>query len=242
MAGSIPNNGTNTKNYSLRNRLQWYWDLSSADATITDQHSGLVLTRNGTVNTLANGAPDGGSCIDFPTGGTSNVYLNASVRPLDSYSESYTVNIWVRNVAISPTNGNWYINHRDASVNLYFNLATLRNPDPQLFLSVLDRNANFYFIAYPYTFINEWVMLTMVVRNHTVEMWVNGSIYGSQVRVMEQQTANAPFAIGNGAWAQSSSLQHQGQLFAAGVWNRALLPIDIKRLYNGGAGLRYENL
>ncbi len=92
MAGSIPNNGTNTKNYSLRNGLQWYWDLSSADATITDQHSGLVLTRSGTVNTLANGAPDGGSCIDFPTGGTANFYRNASVRPLDSYSESYSVN------------------------------------------------------------------------------------------------------------------------------------------------------
>ena len=85
-------------------------------------------------------------------------------------------------------------------------------------------------------------MLTMVVRNHIVEMWVNGSIYGSQVRVMAQQTTSASFAIGNGAWAQNATLQHQGQLFAAGVWNRALLPIDIKRLYNGGAGLRYVNL
>jgi hypothetical protein len=242
MAGSIPNNGTNTKNYSLRNGLQWYWDLSSADATITDQHSGLVLTRSGTVNTLANGAPDGGSCIDFPTGGTSNVYLNASVRPLDSYSESYTVNIWVRNVAISPTTGNFYINHRAGATDFYFQILTFRSPTPVIAFSIFDRNANSFQILYPYTLLNEWFMLTMVVRNHTVEMWVNGSIYGSQVRVMEQQTANAPFAIGNGAWAQSSSLQHQGQLFAAGVWNRALLPIDIKRLYNGGAGLRYENL
>jgi hypothetical protein len=82
----------------------------------------------------------------------------------------------------------------------------------------------------------------MVVRNHIVEMWVNGSIYGSQVRVMEQQTANAPFAIGNGAWGASASLQHQGQLFAAGVWNRALTASDINNLYNGGKGKRYENL
>jgi hypothetical protein len=242
MAGSIGNNGTNTKNYSLRNGLQWYWDLSSADATITDQHSGLVLTRGGTVNTLANGAPDGGSCIDFPTGGTSNVYLNASVRPLDSYSESYSVNIWVRNVAISATFGNWYINHRNTTGNDYFQLITLRNPNPLIIIYAFDRNINTYLIQYPYTLINEWFMLTLVTRQNILEMWVNGSIYGSQVRVMEQQTANSPFAIGNAAWAQNATLQHQGQLFAAGVWNRALLPIDIKRLYNGGAGLRYVNL
>ena len=152
------------------------------------------------------------------------------------------MNIWVRNVAISATFGNWYINHRNESVNLYYQLITFRNPGPQLFTSPYDRNANPYFIAYPYTFINEWFMLTMVVRNHIVEMWVNGSIYGSQVRVMAQQTTSASFAIGNGAWNQQAPLQHQGQLFAAGVWNRALLPIDIKRLYNGGAGLRYVNL
>jgi len=241
MAGSIPNNGTNTKNYSLRNGLQWYWDLSSADATITDQHSGLVLTRSGTVNTLANGAPDGGSCIDFPTGGTSNVYLNASVRPLDSYSESYSVNIWVRNVAISPTTGNWYIQHRNATVDMYFQLGTFRNPDPQLFIETLDRNVNAYTVFYPYTILNQWIMLTMVTRQNIVEMWVNGSIYRSAVRNTSQQTNNAQFVIGQG-WTQVSTLQHQGQLFAAGVWNRALLPIDIKRLYNGGAGLRYENL
>jgi hypothetical protein len=241
MAGSIPNNGTNTKNYSLRNGLQWYWDLSSADATITDQHSRLVLTRGGTVNTLANGAPDGGSCIDFPTGGISN-FRNASIAPLDSYSESYTVNIWVRNVAISPNFGNWYINHTEANINNYFQITTFRNPNPSIMVFTTDKNAISYNIQYPYTLLNEWFMLTMVVRNHTVEMWVNGSIYGSQVRVMEQTTGNAPFAIGNAAWSQTSSLQHQGQLFAAGVWNRALLPIDIKRLYNGGTGRRYINL
>jgi hypothetical protein len=49
---------------TLLTNLAWYWDLSSADATITDQQSGLVLTKSGTVNTIADGGPGGGACID----------------------------------------------------------------------------------------------------------------------------------------------------------------------------------
>ena len=243
MFGGVANNGLTHRHKSLLTGLQWYWDLDSADATITDQHSGLVLTRESTVNTLLGGAPDGGNCVDFPLGGSTNVYRNLSVAPLQSYSESYTVNIWVRNTAISATNGNWYINHRAGTSPYYFQILSARNPiDPQTVSVLMDGSGNIYRIEYPYTIMNQWFMITTVVRGHTFEMWINGTIYVSQVRVMTQSTANAPFAIGNAAWTPANNLQHQGQLFAAGVWNKALTGTDINNLYNGGKGKRYDNL
>jgi hypothetical protein len=62
---------------TLLTDLVWYWDLSSADATITDQHSGLSLSRVGTTITESTGGPDGGPCINF--GAAAGKYRNASV-------------------------------------------------------------------------------------------------------------------------------------------------------------------
>jgi hypothetical protein len=228
---------------SLLAPLQWYWDLSAADASIVDQHSGLSLGRIGTTTTSSTGGPDGGPCIDF--GAAAGKYRNASVVKTVSYDDGYTVNVWVRSTGRSAT-FNMPMSHRGVSVPdpFYFQLNALRSDS-------LDRVTTFSdsiigrFASAAQESLNVWQMMTLRDTGTTTEFWRNGVLLDSSSTVLgARSTAAAPFAIGGHSWEDviSPNVNHRGQLAMAGVWNEPLDAAQILRLYNGGMGRRYADL
>ena len=231
---------------NLKDDLVWWWDLSSADATITDQHSGLSLSRIGTTTTDSTGGPDGGPCINC--GSAAGKYRNASVAKTISYDDGYTVNIWARSTG-SPSAGaaNWVFAHRNAGSPAYSQifvrslLGTGFNGDSGVTFdnAFALRNANTTQEA-----INAWQMLTLRDTGTTTELYRNGSLIVTAANSLgARSTAAAGFAIGGSSWeAAATLLTHRGQLAMAGVWNEPIDTAAITALYNAGAGRRYATL
>ena len=230
----------------LRDNLQWYWDLSSADASIVDQHNGLSLGRIGTTTTSATGGPDGGPCINF--GAAAGKYRNASVAKIVSYDDGFTVNIWVRSTGTGGA-GNWLINHRgDGGVSRYLQLIA-RNPfDGGTDRSIIwDEALSIRRAFSARESENVWQMLTMVDDgNNNLSIFRNAVLLDVNTTTEtfgDRATGNAPFAIGGHAWSAGiGSLEHQGQLAMAGVWNGPLTQSQITALFNDNKGRRYGDL
>jgi len=231
---------------TLLTDLVWYWDLSSADATITDQHSGLSLSRVGTTTTESTGGPDGGPCINF--GAAAGKYRNASVAKTVSYDDGYTVNIWVRSTGSSGT-GNWVIAHRGnapfTAGDRYFQCIVRSSFDSGSDLTqsidASDAVRSAFISQEP---LNTWQMLTLRDTGTSTELYRNGILLATNTTSLgARYTGNAPFMIG-GEWnaTVASGTNHRGQLAMAGVWNEPLSQAAMTALYNGGNGRRYANL
>lgn len=230
---------------TLKNGLIWYWDLAESAATITDSHSGLALTRTGTVNTLTAGAPDYGSCVEFPANPTAAAsFRNTSVARQTAYLDSFTTNIWVMDYQIAPTFGSWYFNHRGGADNVeYWHKATGGTPN-LLGVGVFNSASASYSVQFTQQPLNTWYMVTMVKHSNQTDMYVNTEQV-SRSRIVEGTISanSAALAIGRAAWDTTNlSYQHRGRLFGAGVWGRSLKNPEIVALYNSGFGRRYENL
>jgi hypothetical protein len=229
---------------TLLTDLQWYWDLSSADATITDQHSGLALTRVGTTTTESTGGPDGGPCINF--GAAAGKYRNASVAKTVSYDDGYTVNLWVRSTGTSSL-ANFIFSHRNEIAPFYSQIF-VRSSISGLTGDVgftLDNAGAFRSPGVSQEALNTWQMLTLRDTGTTTELYRNGSLVATSSTVLgARSTAAAAFAIGGTSWELNPTtfLNHQGQLAMAGVWNEPLSQAAITALYNGGNGRRYADL
>jgi hypothetical protein len=228
---------------TLLTDLVWYWDLSSADATITDQHSGLSLSRVGTTTTESTGGPDGGPCINF--GLSAGKYRNASVAKTISYDDGFTANIWVRSTGSGGTNGqNFVVSHRNSGAPFYMQMVVREINQGLDYFVVFDnigtgRAPNASQVA-----INTWQMLTLRDTGTVTELYRNGSLVATSSTVLgARSTAAAAFAIGGTSWeASASPFTHRGQLAMAGVWNEPLSQAAITALYNGGNGRRYADL
>jgi hypothetical protein len=229
---------------TLLTDLVWYWDLSSADATITDQHSSLALSRVGTTTTESTGGPDGGPCINF--GAAAGKYRNASVAKTVSYDDGYTVNIWARSTGTSTT-GNWLVNHRNdpASIpdNRYFQLgARAASSD---FISSFDAANTARSAIASQAALDTWQMLTVRDTGTVTELYRDTLLVATaSTAIGTRATGAAAFAIGGNSWqaAINTFLNHRGQLAMAGVWNEPLSTAAITALYNGGNGRRYADL
>lgn len=228
----------------VKDGLVWWWDLNSADATITDQHSGLVLTRHQTPTTVVGGAPDGGDCISFGT--AQGKYRNASVPKTIAYERGFSANCWVFTTG-SSTFGNRLINHRDlAAPNQYFQMGvihpTVGDWGEVFSASGASRAATSGVPASP---LNTWVMLTYVDNGSTSSLYRNGVLVATgSTAIGALATANAPLAIGGHAWQtiNDSSLDHRGRMAMTGVWDRPLTADEITWLFNSGTGRRYNSL
>lgn len=233
---------------TLKNGLIWYWDLAASAATITDSHSRLALTRSGTVNTLTAGAPDYGSCVEFPSPATViSSFRNTSVARQASYLDSFTTNIWVMDydVGIAPVLGNWYFNHRGGAANTdYWQSVTAVGTPNVLQTTIFNSTSVLYNVSFTQQPLNTWYMVTMVKHSNQIDMYVNTEQVSQSLIIEGTMSANsAALAIGRAAWDTTNlNLQHRGRLFGAGVWGRALKNPEIVALYNSGYGRRYENL
>jgi hypothetical protein len=233
-----------TPSVNLKANLVWWWDLSSADATITDQHSGLALARVGTTTTDATGGPDGGPCISV--GAAVGKYRNASVAKTISYDDGYTVNIWVRSTASSPT-FNVVASHRNASAPFYYQIhtrSTLAGFTGDL-VSTADNAGTFRVANVSQLALNTWQMLTLRDTGTVTELYRDGSLVAtSSTSLSTRSTAAASFGIGGDSWnpGVQPGTNHRGQIAMAGVWNEPLDTAAITALYNAGAGRRYATL
>jgi hypothetical protein len=230
---------------ALKSGLAWYWDLSAADATIADSHGGLEVTKIGTVDTLPTGGPDGGPCIDL--GAAAGKYRNGSV-PEISYDDGYTVNIWAYSTASSST-FNYLLAHRESSTGaFYFQVctrSTLGGLEGDFGLtwygSAASRAANTAAES-----LDVWQMLTLRDTGTATEIWRNGVLLSTNSATPGTvSTGSAPLAFGALPADETIILrgqEHRGSLAMAGVWERPLDEAEIVELFNGGDGLRYEDI
>jgi hypothetical protein len=224
---------------TLKTSLMHWWDLSASVATLNDQHGSLNLTRTGTLNTESTLAPDGGSCVSNPASG---YFLANNVPRMAGFTTGFSVNIWVRRTSNS-SSGNWFVSHRNdpAGSGRYFQITrssstTLNNHS--IFNSTTSQAA-----TSAATDLNVWTMLTLVADASTINAYQNGVFASTTARSGTADTANAAFAFFAGSFLPDfSAIYHIGQLFACGIWSRALAQNDITNLYNSGAGRRYSSL
>jgi hypothetical protein len=224
---------------TLKTSLLHWWDLDASVATLNDQHGSLNLTRTGTLNTESTLAPDGGSCVSNPASG---YFLANNVPRMAGFATGFSVNIWVRRTSNSST-GNWFVNHRNqtAGGGQYFQINRSNSTTSQN--HTISNSTGFQTATSPATSLNIWAMLTLVADDSTINAYQNGVLANTTSRTGSAATANAPFAFFVGAWNPDlSAVYHIGQLFACGIWSRALAQNDITNLYNSGAGRRYSSL
>ena len=226
---------------SLLTGLQWHWDLSSASATITDQQSGLVLTKGGTATTVTGGAPDGGDCVSV--GSAAGWYFNSSVpRTIDTNS-GFSVNIWAYSTGTSAV-GNWAISHRAtaATANNWQIITRLVSTSTDT-CTTHDGAGSLRRTDHTQQAINGWHMFTLVDSGNvgSLKLYVDGVLRDTDVTTLTtRQTAAQPFAIGTSSWdLGQAALTHNGRLFSTSVWGRVLTAGDITTLYNSGQGLRF---
>ena len=79
----------------------------------------------------------------------------------------------------------------------------------------------------------------------TVEIFVNGTSEGTTTNnafgTLDQGTT--PFAIGTASWDKGEvTLHHDGNVWACGIWDKALQQSDIDELYNSGSGAKYADI
>jgi hypothetical protein len=234
--------------YRLTRDLLYWWDLDAGGATVTDQQSGLVLTRQtlgaGGV-TSATPAPDGGTCIRFGTSvGDETRFVNASVAKPASYDTAFTVNIWVRRTSDASATGSWIINHRASSSSRHWQL-NRSNTTNDVRSTVFNSSGTGMAALLAGPGLNTWYMHTLVRRGSVVELWIDAVMVATAVIGTATETGSAPYAIGADAWGAlnpNPSLSTRGQLWCAGQWTRALNGAEILALYNGGAGRKYAQL
>lgn len=223
---------------SLLTDLVWWWDLASADATITDQQSGLALTKGGTATTSATGAPDGGACIDLGT--AAGWYTNASVARTIDTNAAFSLNIWSYATAFSAS-ANFLLTHRSGvASSIHWQLYSGYDGTDVADGSGTLRSA----VKTPAASINAWHMLTVVADPSLLTLYIDGASAGTgNAALGTRPTAAAPMAIGTGSWSLgAANLTHRGRVAMAGVWGRGLTTDEITSLYNGGSGLRYSAL
>ena len=225
---------------SLKTGLQWYWDLTSSPSSIVDQHSGLSLGKIGTVTTIETGGPDGGPCINC--GAAAGKYRNAAVAKLPSYESGFSINIWVYSTADSSF-GNWCFSHRfqNATDPRYAHMYVRSSDDDVIGVMTLPSSSTARGDQAP---LNEWQMLTGVLRNGEVELWRNASLIGTSGFAGDLLTEPAPLSIGGNSWntVANTFTDHRGRMAKSGVWSRPLDPEEMEVLFNEGAGRNYSDL
>lgn len=234
--------------YRLTRNLRYWWDMDAGGATITDQVSGLVLTRQtlgaGGV-TSATPAPDGGTCIRFDIAGSDATrFINASVAKPASYDTNFTVNIWVRRTSDGGATGAWAINHRQSGASRHWQL-NRSNISSDVRNTIFDSAGVVSIANVAGPGLNTWYMQSLVRRGSVMELWMDAIKVATVAIVGNTETGAAPYAIGADAWGTTNanpSLAHRGQLWAAGQWDRALNGAEMAALYNNGNGRKFAAL
>jgi hypothetical protein len=222
---------------SLLTNLVWWWDLSAATATITDQQSGLTLTSDGnnppTLN--ATGGPDGGPCLTF-----SQSRYRATVPRTIDYNAAFSANIWVRSTGTSSV-FNGAMMHRNQAAQWYWQISTRGSGLDSGFGG--DAASAYRNPTNTAGALNTWQMLTLVNDATSMRLYRNAGLVATDSTTLGlRNTQDAAFAIGGQSWLGQIDTWHIGQLAMAGVWSKGLTESELSQLYNSGVGRRYSAL
>ena len=82
---------------------------------------------------------------------------------------------------------------------------------------------------------NAWHLIYYIRRGTTIELYVDGTLVDSATKTAFTFSNSVPFVIG---WTNytPAGQSYVGLLDDLRVYNRALTPLEIAALYNGGAG------
>ena len=220
-----------------------YYNLT--DNAGVDSINQLNFTTRSNTSVATNGSPGGDyNCLSLPNNG----FMRLAANPLaNNFDSEYTVNVWAQFDQIQPGvpgTGDWIWNWRDTSSDGKFGQIIYYTPSSPVisefkandlaFTNILGDNATIV----PQT--GKWYMLTLINNStqNVSEYYIDGVLIDSGTPVSNVAVnKNVNMAIGAAAWSTgSTNLQFDGQMFALGMWNKALDAKDVAWLYNIGRG------
>jgi hypothetical protein len=218
----------------LHTELFGYWKLSETSGTRADSAgNGLTLTA---MNGCTGSAGKLGNAADFPDG---SKYLMRSGFS-DYAVEQYTVSAWVKATNASPAGYQTIVSCWNGIVPAWFFLGmgtgTTANKVAFSYYPPADWMHGLW--APTALSLNAWHHVAAVVRQDTVELWIDGvkvaeESYAGPVRLQ----AYEPLEIGRDV--NQSAPHFRGQIDEVAVWRRPLRNSEIVALYNSGNGLTY---
>jgi hypothetical protein len=208
-----------------------YWNLNnngSGGVSLVDSTgNGYTLTNNGGV-TLGSGIIDG-AAVFTSAGGTS--LTNSSLSTSGAWSISWWVKVTSSNISTAYPSAFFL-----GDINGTFITAVLGNGNPTsgwIYSSREDRNYGQFYN----TSLNTWYnyVLTNDPTNG-LNWYINGSLYVGGGGGINRDFTGITLGQGNTTGETDCIIDE------VGVWNRALSSQEVAKLYNGGAGLTYQNV
>jgi len=218
----------------LTNGLLAYWKLdnngSGGVSLVDSTGNGYTLTNNGGV-TLGTGILNG--CAVFNP--ANSTYLQIAANNIFNFSGDFSVQAWVKSAGqtrnypvIFSSKAGWYTN----SVKLdffYTSNQAIGYEHNGSGSSGIRNNTN--------ATIGVWYHVVIARQSGVSTLYINGATVASQIdtTLAAFNNSNTGTVIGGGNWDGYYSY-FNGSLCEIGVWNRALLPMEINTLYNAGSG------
>lgn len=183
---------------------------------------GVATDSTGNGHTLVGGSPT------YASGGVLNQYLNSSTGSTATYPASdtaRTLSFWVRPSGASATGRSvgWDGSAIDA---LGVNITDAVGPTASIEVQFVSISTSIPTAA--------WSHIAAVVSGSNVLLYVNGTLIGTAAHSFGTGWSSGTFTVNAATGAIG--------IDEMGVWQRALNVTEVLALYNGGAGLPYDEM
>ena len=237
------------------------WDIGSEHPNIIEAYKFKVVADDGVITDITSGLilhyPFEGNALDVSGNGNNGVaqgnytYMDGAISltgrgdvgsggghviiPLLDFNNmaNFTINIWVNEHAMTYSHGEGYIfygydprpNHQ-ISIG-HWGSGVAGN------ISYRVGNAPELSIPFVASYLDNWVMHTIVFQNGTVRAYINSDLIGTSQGSINITSNNAGLAR---HWfpGGTTSTRFTGRLDDVRVYNRALTEVEIQHLFNSG--------
>lgn len=221
---------------ALKTNLSAHWKLDEASGTRVDAHSSYDLTDN---NTVASAAGKLGNAADFELANSEHLSV-ADAADLSPTDQSFSVAAWVQLESVNGTEHRHFVDHKNASDDgfaCYYN-----NTNNNIAFHVKGSGgttnlghtqavstATWYFVVWVYDHTNQLLKIS-----------VDGGAFETTAHTGGIFDTSTDFCLGK--WGGGPAGYHDGLLDSVSFWlGRVLSDADVDELYNGGAGLDYDD-
>jgi len=222
---------------NLYSNLISYWKMDESSGTIVDAHgsndgtyNGALYSQDGKINT-AIGFDGNDDYIDIGD-------------VLDMGTNDFSISAWVKSASLLPDNKeNQVINKKSLSTDVYEGYF-LCMPNGQFRFQIAD-GTNYLALTVgsvgEYNNNNWHHVIAVANRGTELRIYVDGVSVGNVTETtIGNIDTNNLLSIGNAYYSGSSHVLFNGSIDEVGVWNRALTPTEMEKLYNSNAGLPYS--
>jgi hypothetical protein len=233
-----------------------YWDLNSLSTSggLEDKGSGsndMTLQQTGVAVTTS-GAPDGTNCLNLTSGDVMDTSSNFAWD--GSSLTTFSISYWVRVASFASSSSTFLSWRGGAGQNRLFTCFA-RNSDKANAVQIWDDTQTGGSTTESSNDPN--TDLTVATWHHILatgnldgdlKTYLDGSLVTSATVDASslgdlEDTATLPFAIGSASQNKTSTVtQHQGRVWAFGIWDVELDADDATHLYNSGNGRLYADL